>query len=274
VNEPGLSARARLMKTRRGTWVDKSLFPEAQRECLEITEQVVRDSRHDGIVEMLRGERKRLADYPLGERLRTRWNYDWAGSWRRHWAAMELLAEKLVKYELPEERDAWERAIKAPRFADTCGSCAKSLGPGDPVYFGAEVYVGFPPLRWSIAHGPHFCQPRYVRTVLCGSCAPEWLSPEREGVVTQRCAHCERPMVYLLTPSQMGRTFCSEPCRQNYHNQLNSQLRKEKRAEGREKVCEVCGKDFTATRKDAKTCSQGCKQKAYRRRKKETSQDR
>jgi predicted nucleic acid-binding Zn ribbon protein len=80
-------------------------------------------------------------------------------------------------------------------------------------------------------------------------------------------------MVYLLTPSQMYRTFCSEPCGRAYNNQLQSQLRKEKRAKEREKVCEVCGKGFTATRKDAKTCSPSCKQKAYRQRKSETKQD-
>ena len=36
--------------------------------------------------------------------------------------------------------------------------------------------------------------------------------------------------------------------------------------EAREKVCEVCGKAFTATRRDTKTCSSPCRQKAYRRR--------
>jgi hypothetical protein len=36
----------------------------------------------------------------------------------------------------------------------------------------------------------------------------------------------------------------------------------------RQKVCEVCGEEFTATRRDAKTCSVGCKQEASRHRKK------
>ena len=42
----------------------------------------------------------------------------------------------------------------------------------------------------------------------------------------------------------------------------------------RQKVCEVCGEGFFASRRDAKTCSDGCKQKAYRRRKKEVKQNR
>jgi hypothetical protein len=35
----------------------------------------------------------------------------------------------------------------------------------------------------------------------------------------------------------------------------------------RQKVCEDCGEKFTASRRDAKTCSVGCKQEAYRQRK-------
>src|SRR5215207_2096893 len=69
VTESGLSARARLMKTRRGTWVDESLFPEARRECLEIVERAARELEDSGIVEMLRGERKRLGETQLGERI-------------------------------------------------------------------------------------------------------------------------------------------------------------------------------------------------------------
>jgi hypothetical protein len=86
-------------------------------------------------------------------------------------------------------------------------------------------------------------------------------------VIIQLCAHCERPMVYHLAPSELGRTFFCDACGRTYHNQL----RKDKRAEGREKVCEVCREGFTAKRKDTKTCSEACKQKAYRRRKKEVN---
>ena len=85
----------------------------------------------------------------------------------------------------------------------------------------------------------------------------------------QLCAHCERPMVLRLEFSELQRTFCSNACREAYHNQL----RKEKRIEEREKVCEVCDEVFTATRRDAKTCSDGCKQNAYRQRKKEMNQN-
>ena len=45
--------------------------------------------------------------------------------------------------------------------------------------------------------------------------------------------------------------------------------RREQRVEARKKVCEVCGEEFIASRRDAKTCSEKCKQIAYRQRKKE-----
>lgn len=70
MSEIGSSARARLIRTRRGTWVDESLFPVARSECLDILEQVACDSREDGVVEMLRGYRERLDGYPLGDLLR------------------------------------------------------------------------------------------------------------------------------------------------------------------------------------------------------------
>jgi hypothetical protein len=274
-SESGESARARLIETRRGTWVDKSLFPEARRECLEILRQVARDAEGKGIFEMLRGERKRLNDYPLGDVLRSmRVNLlflEWLDSHHLNWAALVLLAEELGEYRIPEEDDAWVLAvIEARRSAKVCGCCGREMTSQEPAYFGAEVYVGMRPLRWNMVDRPRICEPRYERTVLCESCAPEWLSLERDDVIMQLCAHCERPMVSRLELSELRRTLCSDPCRRAYQNQV----RKEKRAEERKKVCEVCGEEFTGTRRDQKTCSDGCRQKAYRRRRKEAQQDR
>ena len=47
--------------------------------------------------------------------------------------------------------------------------------------------------------------------------------------------------------------------------------RRLRRSAAREKTCGVCGTAFTAKRRDAKTCSKACKQKAYRQRSKEES---
>jgi hypothetical protein len=41
----------------------------------------------------------------------------------------------------------------------------------------------------------------------------------------------------------------------------------------RQKVCEIYGEEYIATRRDVKMCSTGCKQKAYRQRKEEVQQN-
>ena len=168
-----------------------------------------------------------------------------------------------------EELRAGELAREARETARVCGCCGRELPTSEPAYFGMEVYTGMWPLYWDRFSKPQIGKPRYERTVLCRSCAPEWLSPERDDVATQLCAHCERLMISPLELSQLRRTLCSDPCREAYRNQL----RKEKRAEERKKICEVCGEEFIATRRDTKTCSARCKQKAYRQRKKEVKQD-
>jgi predicted nucleic acid-binding Zn ribbon protein len=169
-----------------------------------------------------------------------------------------------------EEDDAQDLAREARTTAAVCGCCGQKLPSKQPTYFGAQVYVGMWALNWDRVRKPQICKPRYERTVLCGSCAPDWLSSDRDDVVTQLCAYCERPMVSRLALSELQRTLCSDPCRRAYRNQM----RKEKRAEQRSKVCEVCGEEYTATRRDSKTCSDGCRQMAYRRRRKEAQQDR
>jgi len=183
---------------------------------------------------------------------------------------LEALHMEFLKYRLPEEERASEVAYEAIQGVRTCGFCGRELSPKEPAYLGAKIYVGMWPLSWDYGRKPQVGKPLYVDTVLCCSCAPEWLSPERDDVVMQLCAHCERPMVSPLDLSALRRTFCSDRCKEAYHDQL----REEKKAEARKKVCGVCREEFTATRQDAKTCSARCKQKAYRRRKKEVKQNR
>jgi hypothetical protein len=271
--EKSASARARLIKTRHGTQIDESLLLTARRECLDILQEAARELQDEGIVELLRGERERLEDSPLASL-----TYYWD---RRKLmrGALNAFDERLSKYRLPEEWEAWKLARDAHKTARLCGCCGRELSLEEPAYFGAQVYVGIEPLPWNRTSKPRICEPRYERAVLCGSCAPEWLSQERSDVVTQLCAHCERPMVSRLKLSELGNVFCSYPCKRAYYDRLREEKKAEKRknektAEKRKKVCEVCSEEFTATRQDAKTCSPGCKQKAYRRRKREVDQNR
>jgi hypothetical protein len=350
--ESGDSARARLIRTRRGTWIDESLLPSARRECLGVLREAARqavgedayvpgwisdacESVHykawDIGTERLTPERTPTQEkrdeeiYATVEALRRRgafkslseaehWDFlsyifesigsNYAAQGAREVEEMasrrkpipksnptlitekellDLVLDVLDEYGILdsiieqdfvsgaaiEEWEAGELAREARASARWCGSCGRDLYADEPAYFGAQVYVGMRPLDWDRVSKPRICQLLYERTVLCSSCTPEWLSTDRDDVVTQLCAHCERPMVSRLKLSELRRTLCSDPCRRAYQNQM----RKEKRAEERSKVCEVCGEEFTATRRDSKTCSDGCRQKAYRRRRKEAQQD-
>jgi site-specific DNA recombinase len=55
---------------------------------------------------------------------------------------------------------------------------------------------------------------------------------------------------------------CSERCARRRYNRALALAS----SRARQKVCEVCGSEFVATRSDAKTCSPKCRQAAYRRR--------
>jgi hypothetical protein len=258
------SARAQLITTRRGTWIDESLLPAARRECLEIL-QIASQAVGEGIAKRVRNVGRHVEEdssrsdlfAPKGYRARVS-------------DELEALHTEFLKYRLPEEERASEVAYEAIQGVRTCGFCGRELSSKEPAYLGAKVYVGMRPLSWHYGRKPQVGKPLYVDTVLCSSCAPEWLSPERDDVVMQLCAHCERPMVSPLDLCALRRTFCSDRCEEAYREEL----REEKKAEARKKVCEVCGEEFTATRRDAKTCSARCKQKAYRQRRKEVKRNR
>jgi hypothetical protein len=250
------SARARLIKTRRGTWIDKSLLPSARQECLEITREAAEAVGED-LVKMARGDTRHLEEGPLASNPHHLRGYRTPVT-----DALDTLRKELLKYQLSDEEQARALAHKAKESASLCGCCGRELLAREPAYFGAKVYVGLLPIFrerqiWAAC---------YERTVLCESCAPEWLSPGRDDVVTQLCAYCERPMVSRLEPSALENAFCCNACERTY----KAQLRREQRVEARKKVCEVCGEEFIASRRGAKTCSKKCKQKAYRQRKKET----
>ena len=92
-------------------------------------------------------------------------------------------------------------------------------------YFDAGVYVGMWPLPPSYSTKQQICKPEYMRTVLCASCAPKWLSTERDDVTTQLCAHCERPIVSRFELSELRNAFCSGLCKRTYYARLRNQPR-------------------------------------------------
>jgi putative metallohydrolase (TIGR04338 family) len=74
---------------------------------------------------------------------------------------------------------------------------------------------------------------------------------------TATCQQCGLP---LLGTAKLRSKFCSDECRWTYHNRL----RHERGEDDRQKVCQICGTEFTASRADAKTCSPKCRQRLRR----------
>jgi hypothetical protein len=105
--------------------------------------------------------------------------------------------------------------------------------------------------------------------MLCEKCAPDWLTsfagkPSRivqpVHVHWWHCAGCGRDVVFGMSAGQYReRVYCSDDCRAAYR-------RKRKESQPHTNTCEVCAKEFTSKRSDAKTCSSACRQKAYRQR--------
>ena len=84
--------------------------------------------------------------------------------------------------------------------------------------------------------------------------------PPHKAKIIGGLHHCDECGMQL--PRHHRGRFCSDGCRWTFHNHQ----RHKRSAAARVKVCEVCGETFTPSRSDAKTCSDACRQKAYRQR--------
>jgi hypothetical protein len=87
------------------------------------------------------------------------------------------------------------------------------------------------------------------------------------------CSGCYPKAVKRIKPCEAcGRKisqhrFCTWRCENHYYNAPAAARRKAQRLEARlGMTCTQCGESFTPKRRDAKTCSPACKQKAYRER--------
>jgi hypothetical protein len=148
----------------------------------------------------------------------------------------------------------------------SCENCNAALGRYDGCIVWYQQRQG--DLNYSVG---------YVAVRGCAACAEEGLNAElrsrpfslgaalrvlsgkKEPYVRDTyCERCGRAIVFVTLTKYSGPyqriAYCSEACR-------------EAKVYAPEKVCEVCGTAFTPNRRDAKTCSVACKQKAYRQRK-------
>jgi len=150
----------------------------------------------------------------------------------------------------PPTTEMWQRTrrqFKARDQGGICGECDRELAEGEPVWI-VSYYAGVSPGR----------QSQYLLGAFCQECLPQW----KETWQPRPCQSCGRPIHHEVDRRWRKHALCSQVCRINWHN---AQVL-ERAAEQRAKVCVVCGKHFTATRRDAVVCSSSCRQKAYRQR--------
>jgi hypothetical protein len=184
--------------------------------------------------------------------------------------------DEMAKRRSGRDREA-RRRIEAAKKGGVCGKCGKALKDGETAYAKYETYAG---MGGGLMGKPG---PRFEKVTACKGCAPEWMTepkayneytigdrrvriPASQRVDERPCSTCERPVVFKMTRRDyQGRpVFCCYRCEYTYQNHKRS----ERDQHLRQKVCEVCSKEFTATRAHTKTCSAACKQRAYRERRK------
>ena len=121
-SESDNSARARLIKTRRGTWIDESLLPAARRECLGVLREAARKAL---------GEATYLPGWISDATDSVEWDLYQLSDERLEWkpAPTELKMEDEVDATIDalEERGAFE-----------------GLGVFDGVLAGASLYPVYP----------------------------------------------------------------------------------------------------------------------------------
>jgi hypothetical protein len=141
----------------------------------------------------------------------------------------------------PSAYDGIHRWLDAKRYAEICGRCGTAIPSGAPVALQQRD------------RKPGTS--RFHEVTTCLACAAPWL--ERHRPHRESCPHCRRP---VYRRRWRGRLFCCDRCAWL----AASARRRARNALGRERACAACGRSFTATRVDARTCSPACRQKDYR----------
>ena len=173
----------------------------------------------------------------------------------KHSAPTLLVNSRNMPYGDRPPREALKRA-------EVCGRCFGQLEPDEP------VWLRYWCRSWNDYLG-RYNHKEYAAT--CSDCAPlysRW-HRVRDGVwadgdhypfywLEGMCGACGRT-VFKETRYARRHFFCCRSCEAAYYT-------RQRRRPKEEKACEVCGEPFTATRRDAKTCSAACKQKKYRQR--------
>jgi len=143
-----------------------------------------------------------------------------------------------------------QTAQEARKTATWCTLCKRELKSA-PLYLG---YVTVKRTYQRMEGGRHYTlSSRDQKVPLCAECFR--YSDECE---LERCGACGRRGFFCVAPGRPR--HCSQRCKSAYYNAI----RNARNEAARQKTCEVCSKEFTAKRADAKTCSNACRMKKSR----------
>jgi hypothetical protein len=138
-----------------------------------------------------------------------------------------------------------------------CSICRRELSDQEPIYV---VWVG------STIWAQRFAGRSLRACTNCKERPPEgmewaFVKLEKLRLSASLCHHCNRP---VFVNRRKGRRYivCSDRCREAVYN---ANARRWHRRPVQKRPCAVCGELFTPKRADALYCSPACKQKAYRR---------
>jgi hypothetical protein len=149
----------------------------------------------------------------------------------------------------PDEAEKLARLCRAADEGDMCGKCAKPFEPNEPVFRQGYSDRWLPYSRWGGA------APICAECVRCPSL--------EEFVYVAPCVGCGRT-VHNERPKQHA--VCSYRCRKNFDA---LQRKKRRHAKRQPVVCAACGLLFTPRRAGATTCNNTCRQRLFRRRRRE-----
>jgi hypothetical protein len=148
------------------------------------------------------------------------------------------------------ERQLFARIREAKKSARCCGNCGEAIGLRKSVWIGLVAHPAFHLIY------THSLVP------LCEGCSRR--QRRRFHLNPFPCVTCGRNVYLREPPNQYfirHAIACSDDCRAAYYR-----AKRLARKGPRERVCATCGETFTPPRRDAKTCSPACRQKAYRQR--------
>ncbi len=150
-----------------------------------------------------------------------------------------------------EERADREMQRQSAKHGGWCARCGNTLGAGDVVVVREIEPYGLAP------HCVGCVKARRVSAILASLAAEPWEQPDREG----DCESCGRWTI-LRNPWAWNRRYiyCCAECRDRVYRAV-------RKPKANAHSCDVCGVDFTPARSDSRTCSNACRQRAYRTRK-------